>query len=131
MKTQPNTPDEAKRLRMFLKSKKITQQDLADLYGKTQSVINRYLTGEIVIPTGLIKLLYQKYNLNTDWIYNGHKPMVLHEKENRSSLVTDISELKSEIETLKSNLAKMQRDIKMLAAVLGAKRRHNGDTIQE
>lgn len=108
-------PMPAKRLREFMKRKKISQTAMGEMFGRSQANINRYLSGEQRIPQELITLLYHRYSLNSEWIYHGTAPAEFKEKP-KKDLVTDISDLKAEITTLKSLVAKMQNDIKILAS---------------
>ena len=107
---------ERERLRMFMDSENITQDDLAALIKKNQSHISKYLSGGLKIPSSLIRAMHFEYKLNFNWFYAGTGHRKLKELE-KKTLLTDTTDLKvrimqdaARIDKLEDTLVKLVRD---------------------
>lgn len=104
---------EAKRLRYFMEKEKLTQADVAELFGKDQSRVSKYISGSLKIPLDLVKVLHSKCNLNYSWFFHGTGSIKIKEKE-KPSLVTDIIELNAKYAALQHQVDGMRDTINFL-----------------
>lgn len=103
---------EGKRLKLFRKTFGITQQDMAYTTGRTKGIISRYESGDVTLPIEFIKLLHKHYQLNYEWIFEGVGKMKVDLEENKRTLVTDIKEVISDVDALKTKVEAMDKILK-------------------
>ena len=64
--------DKGKRLKFFrTKHLKFTQEKFAGVLKISQPSLSRYELGVTPVPTEIIDILIEKYNLNANWFYTG------------------------------------------------------------
>ena len=108
--------DEGKRLRLFIEREELTQYDLAEIVGKGQSTINKYLDGSVKIPLEVVKTLHIKLKLNYSWFFHGEGSMKLRTPEEKKILhnLVDIEAgvgaLIAKQESMDETLRKLYRD---------------------
>lgn len=64
-----------KEIRIFFK---MTQSEFGKELGRTKMAISYYEKGERSIDNAVIKLLQEKFNINSDWLINGKGYMLLN-----------------------------------------------------
>lgn len=65
-----------KQLKIFFKSKNITQQQVGDALGTSQSYVNSLLTGRNPIGRLTAQKLHELYGLSTAWLLTGEGDML-------------------------------------------------------
>ncbi len=97
------------------KGEKLSQTEMAELLGVSQSSIQRYESGDTAVPHGIVTKLHEKFGMSYVWYYTNKGPR--KDAPVKNNLVTDlasqnseIEHLKQRVEHLKENLRKLYRD---------------------
>lgn len=106
--------EESKRFRAFRKFINVSQKDLANNLGISQSDVSKYENGEYQIPLEVIRKLNEVYQMNYEWFFNGVRPMQKPMKDSKS-LTTDIGQMKSDYEILIQKVKSLESMLKKIA----------------
>lgn len=72
------------RFKEVRKSLKMTQEEFGKELGRTKMAISYYEKGERSIDSAVIKLLQERFNINSDWLVNGTGDMILNNDNNNN-----------------------------------------------
>ncbi len=97
----------------------LTQQEVADVTGKSQSDINRYVKGKYTIPLSVVKTLHLKYQLNYTYFFHGTGPMKAKALEKRN-IMTDLVDIHAALGVILASQEEMRGTINTLAKDLYA-----------
>ena len=68
VKTMPEKDyKEAKRFKEFRKAERLTQEEMGKIIGKTQPMVQRYETGDYLIPGRVVATLVKKLRMSHEW----------------------------------------------------------------
>lgn len=109
----PQAHDEGFRLKQFIKSKGISQVQLAEIFDVQKGTVSKYINGALRLSNDQIRLLNNKYDLSFDWLYNGEHPMTVHKKEDKN-LMLNLSDLKQLVQQLQSRVKKQEIELHKL-----------------
>ncbi|RNL53767.1 helix-turn-helix domain-containing protein [Pedobacter jejuensis] len=90
-----------------------SQYDAAEVCECSQKNISEIESGKTSISLNTAYMLYKKKKMSTEWFFDG-KGSDLRTSEPKESLLTNISELKGEIEVMKKYIETMQKSMKKL-----------------
>lgn len=119
--------DEGKRLKLFMESEGMQQDELAALVRKTQPHISKYFSGVLKVPLSVVKILHLKRDLNYTWFFHGTGSKKVHEKD-KPTLLTDIRELNAMIGVIVANQESMRDLINKLSRDFYASKNEKRDT---
>ncbi len=72
------------RIKIVRKYLKMTQEEFGKELGRTKRSVIFYEKGERSIDIAVIKLLQEKFNINSDWLVNGTGDMILNNDNNNN-----------------------------------------------
>ncbi len=64
----------------------MTQEEFGKELGRTKRSVIFYEKGERSIDIAVIKLLQEKFNINSDWLVNGTGDMILNNNSNKNDI---------------------------------------------
>lgn len=108
--------DEARRFKQIRKDEKLTQVEMAEVLGLTQSAIHKYEGGDNFIPTKIWKKIHDKLFYNYEYLINGsgRKKLIDNKRENTLTNVQEINQkyeiLSQKFEELNLKMNKIYRD---------------------
>lgn len=80
------------------------QEEMAELLGVSQSTVSNIIRGQTNPTAKVWDMLITKYNLNTDWVFEGTGSPVMKKEGKPTKLVTDIGELQTRIDKLENTI---------------------------
>lgn len=104
--------DEAKQLRVFRKAENLTQDELAKILNKTQATIQKYESGEILVPSEIVKKLHEKLQMHYDWWYEKTGPR--KSVSTKKNLVRDINAMENDLALLNQKYNQLEALMKKL-----------------
>ncbi|SUJ18443.1 Helix-turn-helix domain [Sphingobacterium spiritivorum] len=104
---------EASRLVRFREKFNFSQRSLAKEIGSHQPFITKVEKGETSLPVHYLKYLREKYKLNLNWYFTGVGNMLLIE-EDKSTLLSDLSEIKKDYNDLWAQYEELKRIVHKL-----------------
>lgn len=110
-------PDTSKRFKDFRKKEGITQVMLAKEVSLSQSIISKYDNGDVEVPLSIITYLHERHKMSYEWFFHGTGKRRLNE-DTKPTLVTDIKAMQLNINLLIEKMAKLERDIRLVASKL-------------
>jgi len=102
----------AKRLGIARKHLKLNQADFASAAGVDQSMISRMEKGTKEITFGVLKNLFISKNISPSYILANDSSIV--QAKESDSLITNIRDLRAEIEVMKAELTAVKQNVRML-----------------
>ncbi|WP_026896890.1 helix-turn-helix domain-containing protein [Daejeonella oryzae] len=108
---QVNSEAIANRFAQFRKQFIAKSQDEAGkILGVSQPTIYRFEAAKAGITVEVIRILIKSYHLNIDWLTEG-KGQMQDKEETKSTLVTDVNQIKVDIESHECKIKIMQKNI--------------------
>ena len=106
---------ESKRFKAFRKHKGLTQKDMGKIIGKTQAMVQRYETGDYLIPGRVVSTLVNNLNLSFEWFFNGVGAMEREASTNSKNFdVNDSGSNESRSMLLELRIEKLEKQVKSL-----------------
>jgi len=113
MKLKVPKSDQSKRLKLYRRYKKLSQDALGVIVKKKQVTIGRYERGELFIPEYVIKSLHDELGMSYTWFYEGTGPMD-NEKVSSVSPAVDSATLETKILQLELRVKKLETFVQKL-----------------
>jgi transcriptional regulator with XRE-family HTH domain len=106
--------DQAKRFKIFRKQiLKKTQVELSAESKISQPQIVKYENGETFVPTDVVVLFHNIFDMSYEWFYDGQgKPKV--NENDKGSLLKDVTRLQNEISMLETRFSAFENTFKKL-----------------
>jgi transcriptional regulator with XRE-family HTH domain len=118
---------EGQRLAMFLKAEKLKQVTVAAELNVNKGVFNHYVRGYTRLPPDLCARMHSIYNLNLNWLFTGKGTQKANTPDDKRSLVSDLRDLRSEIQLLIAKNVRQQEVLdKLVRDFYGQKEPQNG-----
>lgn len=107
--------EECKRFKIFRQHLKLTQQGLADKIKKEQGTVQKYESGEVFIPSDVVKLMHDLFGMSYEWFYHGTgKKATIEVKKTLlkdiGTMQTELDQVQIEVKQLKDLIQKLYRD---------------------
>lgn len=101
--------DLAGRFKLFRNLKNVSQRDMAELLGISQSGIAEYEAAKRSIPVETLQALHNAYGLNYQWFFTGTgKPDDMPEEK---TMMTDVKGMRDDIRMLKLKIMSMDKQL--------------------
>lgn len=94
---------EGQRFLRLIEDEGYNQTTIGPVLGRSQGTINKYIQGNLRIPTDLVKELHLKFKMSLNWFYLGTGRMRVSDIE-KKDLVTNIADLKLELAIMTNKL---------------------------
>lgn len=107
------------RIKQAFNKMNITAYKAAKDIGIGRSLIGKYMSGESEPSVSNIKLIADYLNISLEWLIRGKGEMCINPEENKSSNYSDeISQLKQEVEELKTKLKQAEYIIELQKRII-------------
>lgn len=110
------TTNEGKKVRIFRKKLDLTQKQMGDKTGKTQTTIQRYESGDYIVPSEFIDALVRELKMSLKWFYNdeGSHLSTLEGTQKKTDLLTSTAKLKDDYTLLREEVNNLKKEFKKL-----------------
>jgi hypothetical protein len=112
--------EEGKRLGMFIERVcKLSQRAFAEEVTTPEkpiraSDINKYIQGNAIIPSYLLKVMHRKWRLNYEWIFDGTGALQVDKLDQRK-ISHDLTDILASVSVIERMVIQLKRDQNQLA----------------